>query len=161
MAPGHTIALFFDVSKAYERMNPALILTKLIDAEAPPWIIHFISQFCSNRTFQIRHREILSAKHSPLFSIPQSSPLSPLLFKLFFDPPDVDEESQDLLFVDDYAVTISDEDLGNLQKSSTKILNKMWELGQNNGIQFDASKPVAMATHYENIVTLRFGPEKF
>ena len=70
MAPGHTIALFFDVSKAYDRVNPAIILTKLIDAEAPPWIIHFISQFCSNRTFQVRHREILSAKHSPLFSIP-------------------------------------------------------------------------------------------
>ena len=125
----------FDVSKAYDRVNPAIILKKLINAEAPPWIIYFISQFCSKRTFQVRHREILSAKHAPLFSIPQGSSLSPLLFKLFFDAPDVDDESQDFLFVDDYAVIISDENLGNLQTRAQTILHKMREFEQNNGIR--------------------------
>lgn len=96
-------ALFYDVSKAYDKVNPYILLDKMIGTNIPLWVLWFTYDFLISRTFQVNYKGAMSAEAHPRWGLPQGSPLSPLLFKLFFDPP---ETENDFLFMDDYACII-------------------------------------------------------
>ena len=156
------LTLFFDLKKAFDRTSIVHVAANLIRDHSPAWIVHFLYQWGSHRRFLFRCRNCFSAEHSAAGGLPQGSPLSPLAFKLAFCPPDVlEDDTDDFLFVNDYAIIVRSHDCRSLQQKAQTILDRFWEYSVLTGIQFDRGKSVAMPITPESKVPLTFGPLEF
>ena len=70
-------AIFFDLSKAFDRVNKFVVLEKLIDDCVDPWMVLFLNDFLTNRRFKVRYRNCEAEEGPMRLGIPQGSPLSP------------------------------------------------------------------------------------
>ena len=74
-----------DFSKAFDSVEPALLISKLSSYEFPRWSISWLFSFLSNREQFIQHK---SSKSSLLIvnrGIPQGTVLGPLLFSVMIE----------------------------------------------------------------------------
>ena len=75
--------VFFDISKAFDKVWHAGLIYKLVYLGVPIYLIRFVRNFLSNRFFKVK----INNKFSNLFpmtcSVPQGSVLGPLLFLVF------------------------------------------------------------------------------
>ena len=72
--------VFFDISKAFDKVWHAGVLYKLICMNVPKYIIKFMKSFLNNRHFKVRVNEDTSESHSIEVSVPQGSVLGPIAF---------------------------------------------------------------------------------
>jgi hypothetical protein len=89
--------------------------------------------------------------------VPQGSPLSPLVFKLAFAPPDVPSPAKDFIFVDDYAVIVKATTCSDLKASAQSILDEFWAYGQADNLKFDKQKSCIMPITPESRISVSFG----
>jgi hypothetical protein len=131
---------------------------KLIDDEAPPWIVFFFKDFLSDRSFKVRYRGELSETQSPNNGIPQGSPLSPLLFKILFCPPNISEArvAQDFIFMDDYSFIIKSTNLADLQSRSQFFLDQLGCFFDDHNMLVSHDKTRVMFITPESEVSLEF-----
>ena len=75
--------VFFDVEKAFDQVWHKGLLTKLYELGLDLKLIRWIKSFIQNRGLTIKMNNIFSELLKPIHSVPQGSPLSPILFILY------------------------------------------------------------------------------
>ena len=89
-----------DLSKAYDRMDTSKLITKLLKLQVSSYLIIYIDSWLRQRTFQVRVNGVLSNEFTLHQGLPQGSPLSVGLWKLYVsDLPVHDNNCQ--AFMDD------------------------------------------------------------
>ena len=109
--------IFFDISKAFDKVWHAGLIYKLIYLGVPMYIIRFIKSFLSDRFFKVKINDAYSEPHPITCSVPQGSVLGPLLFLVFIgDIPlsNIKSTSYSALFADDLSSIFFSKNQGKL-----------------------------------------------
>ncbi|GBP87585.1 Probable RNA-directed DNA polymerase from transposon BS [Eumeta japonica] len=103
-----TVAVFFDVAKAFDKVWHAGLIYKLHQLQVPDRLVFIIQHYLTNRHFSFRHEKSISAKRLIRAGVPQGSTLSPLLYSAYTnDIPRPQTGVQLALFADDTALYLS------------------------------------------------------
>jgi hypothetical protein len=105
----HTLAVFLDIERAFDRVWHDGLVQKLIKIPINPNFIQLIDSFLSNRTCSVKIQNIKSRQIALQARVPQGSILSPLLYIVYCrDFPVTDApRTKTRLFADDTAVWTS------------------------------------------------------
>lgn len=139
MGGGQVDAVFMDLSKAFDKINHSILLSKLLQLQLHPNLVCLIQSYLNNR---IQIVCVYGEKSSPIMpksSVPQGSILSPLLFALFINDLPQLIDSKILLFADDLKVfrkIHKQEEARQLQRDIETIVN--W--CRTNHLQLNVSK---------------------
>ena len=142
----HTVAIFFDLEKAYDTTWKYGIMRDLHQAGLRGRLPVFIANFLSGRTFSVRLGTILSDPHDQEEGVPQGSILSVTLFSLKINsivdclPNGVDCS----LYVDDFLVAYSSKHMHTIERQLQQTLNKIQKWADLNGFRFSKTKTVCM-----------------
>ena len=89
-----------DLKKAYDRMDVSKLVSKLIKLNVSPYLVRYIDSWLKERYFKVRVNGILSNEFRTTQGLPQGSPLSVALWKIYVsDLPVPDSNCQ--AFMDD------------------------------------------------------------
>lgn len=74
------VAALLDFKTAFDSIWHAGLISKLLDAGAPLFLVKWVKDYLTERLFQVRVGNNLSSARSVRCGVPQGSPLSPVLF---------------------------------------------------------------------------------
>ena len=133
-----TLATFFDVSKAYDRVWHARLLCKLKTLGLNGKIFYFIKNLLSQRSICTRIGTTYSSFKNIDMGIPQGSIIAPLLFTLFlYDLPSVISKNTNVVqYADDIAIWINTRLRKNTKKRTSLYVQKLYQLELNNINQY-------------------------
>ena len=77
------LGIYFDISKAFDKVWHAGLLYKLVYLGVPLYLIRFIKSFLKKRFFKVVIKKIKSKSNPIDCSVPQGSVLGPLLFLVY------------------------------------------------------------------------------
>ena len=142
-----TIAIFFDIEKAYDSTWKYPILKKLKENRIDGQLPIFLENFLKNRTFQVRIDSTYSDTFTQLNGIPQGSVLSCTAFKLAVNSiiKELPEKVRKSLFMDDYAVYLSSKRLRQAVRILNLVLKKLEKWAEETGFKFSIDKTKAVA----------------
>ena len=142
-----TIALFFDVEKAFDTVSRKRILQALKHKQhLPPRYLNWIEAFTSDRSACVSVDGAKSAQYVMRAGVPQGTVLSPLLFLAAMD--EVAEALDDLsatyptFFADNMAVTVQGETLGEVQELAQAVINRVTAAMEPLGMRLSSTKTV-------------------
>jgi hypothetical protein len=96
--------VFFDIAAAFDKVWHNGLLFKLIKINTPDFIITWIKEFLSNRSFSVKINNYSSEPHPISTGVPQGAVLSPVLFSIFINDIPLQHSKNrkySLLFADD------------------------------------------------------------
>ncbi|CAK1587705.1 unnamed protein product [Parnassius mnemosyne] len=100
-----TIAVFFDIAKAFDRVWHEGLIYKLYKIGLPDRLVRLVASYLKHRTFRFRHEGTLSSQRPIKAGVPQGSVLAPLLYILFTNDIPIPSKGVQLsLFADDTAL---------------------------------------------------------
>ena len=142
-----TLAIFLDITKAFESVNHNLLFHKLLQKNISGNLARFIYNFLQNRTIVVRNGNVLSKEYPVPIGLPQGSVISPTLFNLF--TADLLKDIQFLDFdyskyADDIAVWVSDKDTTSCITKIQKVLSFIESWSNLWGLYFSGEKSKAM-----------------
>ena len=142
-----TIAIFFDIEKAYDATWKYPILKKLKDEGIDGQLPIFLQNFMSNRTFQIRIDNTYSKVFAQVNGIAQGSVLSCTAFKLAVNSiiDDLPENVKKSIFMDDFAAYCSSKKLRYATRILNILLRKLENWSKQTGFKFSLDKTKAVA----------------
>jgi hypothetical protein len=117
--------LFFDISKAYDKVWHNGLLFKMIKLKIPLYLIAIIKSFLGNRNFVVKINKCLSEKGEIEASLPQGGILCPTCFNIYINDSPQRSKSNcngSVLYADDLASLFIFRKTGNLEKTINKYL---------------------------------------
>ena len=138
----HVVAIFFDLEKAYDTTWKHGILRDLHELGFRGRLPCFISNFLSDRLFQVKIGSTLSDFHVQENGVPQGSILSPVLFNIKINDivTAVLKDCESSLFVDDFALCLRGRSLPSVIRRLQLCVNSVNKWVQENGFRFSVSK---------------------
>lgn len=142
----HTIAIFFDLQKAYDTAWRYGLLKVLHSFGLRGLLPVFIKNFLSDRTLKVRVGSALSDPVNIQEGVPQGSVLSCTLFLVAINsiactvPPTVSS----MLYVDDFTIYASGATTRSIERRLQLVLNSLQEWSNQTGFQFSPSKTVSI-----------------
>ncbi len=145
--------LFMDLRKAFDLVDPSLLLIKLKHYGFNEKAILLIANYFSERSQLVKYDNNLSSQRQIRLSVPQGSVLGPLLFLLFInDLPFFITHLKALLFADDTTLYRSENDLPALLELFRESTQEMIKWCTFNRLDINWSKTYAMfVTNKKNI----------
>jgi hypothetical protein len=144
-AKENIIAIFLDLSKAFDTVNHTLLLEKLYYYNFSSNAINLIKHYLSNRFMLTKFGKCFSDAKELVDGVPQGSVLGPLLFIIFLnDIGFLDLESMLALFADDTEISFSHKDLKVLTDTLTRDLIKIENWLSHNRLILNAKKTNGM-----------------
>ena len=145
------IAVFLDLSKAFDTVDHQLLLKKLFYYNFDLSVIDLMSNYLSNRFIRVNINGQLSKKEKVTVGVPQGSVLGPLLFIVFInDLAYLPLKSKLLLFADDTTVFLNGPCLQDLLKNLSDDLFKIKEWLIHNRLLINLSKTHAISFFQKN-----------
>ncbi len=132
--------IFFDISKAFDKVWHNGLIYKLITLNVPGYILSYIIDFLKDRQFRVKVGKALSEPGNIQCSVPQGSVLGPLLFLVYInDIPLADSKHirYSSLFADDLATIFFYKKMGAVKGQINKYLQSLvawlfkWRLKMN------------------------------
>lgn len=144
----HTICIFFDLRKAYERVWRHKIVTQLQKWGIGGNMFHFISNFLKDRKFKVQNGSTESREKVQENGVPTGSVLSVILFLIAInDVSDIFEQVRTvkfLMYADDLAIYASGDDNQVVTNNIQETINKLENWAKRNGFEFATDKSKAM-----------------
>ncbi|GFV99043.1 probable RNA-directed DNA polymerase from transposon BS [Trichonephila clavipes] len=142
----HTVAVFLDLSKAFDKVWNNLLVIKLfknfgIGGKALPWIYDFLR----NRLIRVKFNNSLSMSFSFLEGVPQGSVLSPTLFSLYLSGTEnvIKRKCEVGAFTEDIILCKSDSDLTKLERDINLVLEDIHNFPLEHKLTFNPTKSMA------------------
>lgn len=141
-----TVAVFFDIKKAYDTTWRYSILKKLYTSGIRGHLPLFIQNFLSDRTFQTQIDSSLSDTFKLEEGIPQGSVLSCTLFALAINDITLQLPAgvQNSLYVDDFAIYYTSNSLRHAQRILNTAIGKITAWTDSVGFKFSVEKTNAI-----------------
>ena len=155
----HSVAIFFDLEKAYDTTWKYGIMKDLHEAGLRGRLPIFIDNFLQNRQFSVRIGATLSDLYDQEEGVPQGSILAVTCFimKINGIVKCLLPGMQCSLYVDDFLITYTSKNMQTIERQLQLCLNKIQEWAQQNGFRFSRTKTVCM--HFCNLPKLHPEPE--
>lgn len=124
---GHTIGIFLDTAKAFDRVWHQGLLAKLIDMNFHHQFIRLLQSYLHNRSFYVTFNGYKSNQYPIQAGVPQGSVLAPLLFNLY--SADIPTHPHTILatFADDTAIFSSHRNLRFTSRYAQQHLEQLEE----------------------------------
>ena len=138
--------LFFDYSKAFDRVSHPILLRKLVDIGITDPLLSWIECFLRERTMQVRISGKLSSSVAVSSGVPQGSVLGPILFLVYVNYVAASLTCEYKLFADDIKIYVcfSREDNYNGEQRVQSNINALVHSGKAWGLEMNVSKCVCM-----------------
>ena len=121
----YTGAVMFDMEKAFDKVWHNGLLYKLNQLDLPKYIVYWIQQFITERSFFIQINDSVSYKYKIEAGVPQGCILSPILFSIYFS--DISEviNSNKAIYADDLAIWSADENINEIKGKLQADINNI------------------------------------
>ena len=137
----HCVAVFFDFEKAYDTTWKYGIMKDLHDIGLRGRLPNFISNFLSDRSFNVRIGSTLSDTFEQEQGVPQGSILSPTLFNIKINNiVKCVNDTDSSLYVDDFGIFYKSKNMENIEFRLQRCLNKIETWATENGFKFSKTK---------------------
>ena len=137
----HCVAIFSDLEKAYDTTWKYGIMKDLHSIGLRGRLPNFISNFLSDRSFNVRIGSTLSDTFEQEQGVPQGSILSPTLFNIKIN--NIVKRVNDTdssLYVDDFGIFYKSKNMENIEFRLQRCLNKVETWATENGFKFSKTK---------------------
>ena len=132
---------FFDFEKAYDTTWTYGIIKDLHDIGLRGHLPNFISNFLSDRCFNVRIGSTLSDTFEQEQGVPQKSILSPTLFNIKINTiVKCVNDTDSSLYVDDFGIFYKSKNMENIEFRLQRCLNKVETWATENGFKFSKAK---------------------
>ncbi|GBP43063.1 Probable RNA-directed DNA polymerase from transposon BS [Eumeta japonica] len=146
-----TVAVFFDVAKAFDKVWHAGLIYKLHQLQVPDRLVFIIQHYLTNRNFSFRHEKSISAKRLIRARVPQGSTLSLLYSAYTNDIPRPQTGVQLALFADDTALYLSGSNFRIITPRLQKAIDELTRWFQTWRIEVDPEKSAAIFFNYSRV----------
>lgn len=132
-------ALMLDFSKAFDRMRPDIVISRLLDMNVNPQLASLVQSFLSNRSQCVRYQGITSSYKQSHMGVPQGTIMGPILWNVFVNS--LEPSLRHIKYADDTtlynAIKCSDVEIS--ASTSTKAT-----------ITFHHANPIQVAAEYSS-----------
>ena len=160
-----TLATFFDVRKAYDRVWHSRLLFKLKNIGLSGHMYGYIKSFLDDRKIMTKVGNSYSTTYNTNMGIPQGSIISPLLFNiLLFDlPKNVSNKVNIVQYADDIAMWINVSLKRKTSLYEIKHIQKVYQNELNNINMYMKTNGLELAEDKTNMILFNngFGPKRF
>ena len=155
----HMCAIFFDLEKAYDTAWRYGIMQDLHDMNFRGRLPRFISNFLSDRSFNVRLGATLSDLYVQENGVPQGSVLAPTLFTIKINKitEHVLRDVDCSLYVDDFLICYRADNMESIERKLQLNLHRLEKWANTNGFRFSTNKTVAV--HFCNKRSLHPDPD--
>jgi len=136
----HSIAIFCDLSKAFDCVNHKLLLKKLKGVGLGVGAVEWFRSYLADRKQTVCIGESLSSESLIKLGVPQGSILGPLLFIIYVNDLPNTSLLTTLLFADDTTLLASNDNFNVLLDFVQQEFRKVCEFFRSHGLAMNASK---------------------
>ncbi|EYC21617.1 hypothetical protein Y032_0019g3929 [Ancylostoma ceylanicum] len=146
-----TDVIYFDLSKAFDRLNIAKLIEKLEKLGIQYNILTWLSSYLTGRVFSVRFNNVRSKAYTIHSGVPQGGALSPLLFNLYTcDLPillNADMRVKSAIYADDIKIfsSFSENDAYEVAMALQSSINKLLEWAKENDIDVNLTKTFCLS----------------
>ena len=155
--------LFFDYSKAFDKVRHVILLQKLADLGICPQILNWIGYFLRARTMRVRVSGVLSHSEPVTSGVPQGSVLGPVLFLLYVNYVVSDLTCKYKIFADDIKIYLSFETNNSCEgiQIAQNNIDKLVTTSFSWGLTMNTSKCVCIRFSPKSCVLPYVGPSPY
>ena len=150
--PDFTLAVFCDLSKAFDVINHDILLCKLNNLGLRGKINDWLRDYLTDRKQFVQFENDLSTPLAIKCGVPQGSILGPLLYLLYVNDIKNACTANILSFADDTTLYLSDPDLSSLYHKANKEINQLYNWFCANRLSLNAKKTkyIVIKSKYKN-----------
>jgi hypothetical protein len=140
----NTGVVFFDLEKAFDKINHKAILLKLKNIKINVHLYKWIQNFLSSRQFLVSYKNANSKLFNISSGVPQGSCLSPTLFSIFFSEvtKNIPSRIKKALFADDLSIWFTNKSLKKIEKALQEAINTITNFCSKWNLKINQNKTV-------------------